>query len=64
MSKEKHWAVYKGDNFKFMGTTSQCAEHLGIKVHSFKFLTTPTYRKRTKRDGNSIYVVDVTEVEK
>lgn len=58
MARMKEWAIYKGDDFQFIGNTKECAEYLKIKVASFKYLTTPTYKKRVKGvDG--IFVVDL-----
>lgn len=44
--KPKEYAVYKGDELICTGTAQGCAEYMGIKLKSFQFLKTPTYKKR------------------
>lgn len=59
--KQKEWAIYKGDDFKFMGTTRQCAEWLGISINSFYYLSSPAYKRRMKNYGDNTVIVDVTD---
>lgn len=34
------YAIYKGDDFIMIGTADECAERLGIKADSVKWLST------------------------
>lgn len=62
MKKENIYAIYKGDEFIFMGTKKECAEHLGVIPRTLYFYTTPTYRKRSKiLDNNRTVVIRVEE---
>jgi hypothetical protein len=64
MKKENIYAIYKGDEFIFMGTKKECAEHLGVKPEAIKFYSTPTYRKRSKSlDNNRTVVIKVEDIE-
>jgi hypothetical protein len=58
------YAVYKGDNFIFMGTKKECSEHLGVKEDTVYFYTTPTYQKRAKtKDNDRMIVIRVEDIE-
>ncbi|MBS4200294.1 hypothetical protein KHA93_11695 [Bacillus sp. FJAT-49732] len=54
MKKEKIYGIYRGDEFVTVGTLKECAEHLGVKENTIRFMTTPSYAKRRKDDGNSL----------
>lgn len=41
------YAVYKGEDILCIGTAEECAAHLGIKVESLKWYSTPTGQRRT-----------------
>lgn len=48
------YAIYKGDNMIFMGTTTECAEHFGVKKNTIYYWSYPSHHKRAnskKRDG-------------
>ena len=64
MSREKIFAVYKGDEFIDLGTRKELAEKLNIKPNSIKFYSTPIYRKRTKDKPNSLIVIKIEDDEK
>ena len=54
MSRKKdntRWAMYKGDEFIDMGTVQYLSEKYHVKEETIKFYSTPTYRKRIKRNG-------------
>lgn len=54
------YAIYKGD--KFVGvfdTIRECAEYLGIKEESAKWLTKPGAHKRS--EGNKTLIYKMTE---
>ncbi|MED3623244.1 hypothetical protein P4482_09190 [Neobacillus thermocopriae] len=62
----KEYAIYRGDEFKYIGTAEECAEFLGCKVETFKFYLTPTYQRRVekrKRPKNYIVVVRLDDEE-
>lgn len=60
MKKEKWYAIYKGDTFIVQGTKKECAEYLGVKETTIKFMTTPTYKKRlVKEDNNRLLAIKV-----
>lgn len=64
MKKEIIYAIYKGDDFVYMGTKKECAEHLGVKPEAIKFYSTPTYQKRSKSlDNNRTVVIKVEDIE-
>lgn len=54
-----YYAIYKGDNHLFSGSLSECSKYLGINENSIKFYASPTYKKRTKEDGNALIVIRV-----
>lgn len=58
MSKQKEWAVYKGDEFQFFGTTKECAERLGVDVSTIRYYSTPAHLRRSN-PITSIFVVEV-----
>jgi hypothetical protein len=65
MKKENIYAIYKGDDFVYMGTKKECAEHLGVMPRTICFYTTPTYRSRFKdnEDSQRIVVLKVEDIE-
>ena len=46
MSKERVYAIYKGDEFVTLGTKKECAEYLGVNPSTISFMATPTHRNR------------------
>ena len=53
------YAIYKGDEFIDVGTSSELSERMNIKKQTLLFLATPTSRKRNK--GNRMIVIKFTE---
>lgn len=54
------YAVYRGDEFQFIGTAKECADRLGCSVNSFKFYLTPSYQRRlAERKNARNYIVVV-----
>ena len=51
MSKEKIYALYKGDSFIAMGTKKELADYLGVTIRTISFYSTPTYQKRYNYKG-------------
>lgn len=54
MTKEKEYALYKGDKFIDIGTKEYLAKILNVKKETIEFYASPTYQKRTK---DNAYVV-------
>ena len=53
--QEKIYGIYRGDEFITVGTLKECAEHLGCKENTVRFMLTPSYKKRRKEeDGNGL----------
>ena len=64
MKKEIVYAVYKGDEFIYMGTKKECSEHLGVKRNTIAFYSSPTYQKRAKTEDNDrMIVIRVEDIE-
>jgi len=57
----KIYAIYKGDEFLFMGTRKECASYLNVNLRTITFYTSPTYKKRCKNYGDTIVVIIVEE---
>ncbi len=58
---ERIYGVYRGDEFLTVGTAKECADFLGVKEKTIRFMTTPSYAKRRKDDGNSLVVFVVED---
>lgn len=65
MKKEIIYAIYKGDDFVYMGTKKECAKYLNVEPYTVYFYTTPTYRSRFKdnEDSQRIVVLKVEDIE-
>lgn len=50
MSKEKEFALYKGDKLLSIGTKKNLAKEKNVKVETISFYGSPTYRKRTSKN--------------
>lgn len=65
----KIYAIYKGDEFLFVGTAKECAKHFNIRNETVYFWNTQCYKKRIstlKRNGkerNCIRSIVVEEEE-
>lgn len=57
------YAVYKGDDFIFMGTLEEVAERLGVSTKSVKWMATPTAKKRADKPGSTKMIVEKVEVD-
>lgn len=60
MSREKFYALYKGDEIIAIGTLKELAKLLNVAPRTIYFYSTPTYRKRNK-GGNSYIVIRIDE---
>lgn len=56
MRKKNIYAIYKGEDFLFEGTTEECAEHFGVKEKTIWFWNTPA-NKRLDRKSRKIAIV-------
>lgn len=64
MSKEKVYAIYKGDKFIDLGTKKELAEKLNVKPETIGFLTTPIYKKRRgKNIDNALIAIRIEDDE-
>lgn len=43
------YIVYRGDEIRCMGTAKECADHMGIKMTTFKHYLTPSYNYRIEQ---------------
>jgi len=57
------YAVYKGDDFIFMGTLEEVAERLGVSIKSVKWMATPAAKKRADKPGSTKMIVEKVEVD-
>ncbi len=57
------YAIYKGDEFIFMGSAKECAEFLGVKVRTIYSLTSASHHNRIKENGNAVLAIKVEGIE-
>lgn len=57
------YAVYKGDDFIFMGTLEEVAERFGVSTKSVKWMATPAAKKRADKPGSTKMIVEKVEVD-
>ena len=57
------YAVFKGDEFITDGTAVECAEFMGVKLESFRFYMTPTYKRRIAKRKNARNYITVIKLE-
>lgn len=62
MSREKFYALYKGDEIIAIGTLKELGKLLNVSPRTIFFYSTPTYRKRNK-GGNSYIVIRIDDEE-
>lgn len=60
MSKQKIFAVYKGDKFISVGTLKELSKELNMKIDTLRFHSKPVYFKRTKEE-TSLRLYEVEE---
>lgn len=53
----KEYAIYKGDDFLFTGTLSECSKFLGVKQETIYFYTMPVYKRRCRNSKNRIEII-------
>jgi hypothetical protein len=59
----KEYAVYKGDNFMYIGTSKECAEFLGVQTNTIFFYASKAYKKRLEKTKNPQDPVIVIKIE-
>lgn len=53
-SKEKIYAIYKGDQFVTVGTVKECAEDLKLKEATIKWMSSPACHKRDVQEDRMV----------
>lgn len=65
MSKEQNmnqiYAIYKGDEFLFVGTKSECAAYLGVSLDTIYFYSTPAHWKRREKSNNALLTIKLDD---
>lgn len=60
MKKEKEYAIYKGDEFLYLGTLKECAAYLEVSERTIKFYMSKAYQKRSKtKENKRLLVVEI-----
>lgn len=59
----KMYALYKGDQFLFIGTMKEIAEHRGVQLETIRFLNTPAYKKRSKYQHEPLILISAEDDE-
>ena len=57
MKAEILYGVYRGEEFVTVGTQEEVAKELGVKASTVYFWSTPTYKKRLKKDSKALISV-------
>lgn len=60
---ETQFAVYKGDDFIFLGTLEEVAEKLGVSKGTVRWMSTPAAHKRAEKPGSTKMIVEKVEVD-
>lgn len=53
----KIYAVYKGEEFLFEGTSKECAKYFGVTVDTVRWWRTKANRKRSKGRNRKIAII-------
>ena len=56
--KPNCFAIYKGDEFIDLGTLEYLASSLGVRKETILFYSTPTYKRRIKKNGLIVFRVE------
>lgn len=59
----KMYALYKGDQFLFLGTMKEIAEHRGVQLETIRFLNTTAYKKRTEHQHDPLILIEAEDDE-
>ena len=51
------YAIYRGDEFLFMGTREECAKEFGVTKNTIHFYSTNGYKKRIRDDNYKTRIV-------
>lgn len=60
---KREYALYKGDNFITIGTIRQISKDTGKSVDFLRWMTYPTYEKRSENGNNRLKLVRLDEEE-
>lgn len=55
----KEFAIYKGEEFLFIGTAQECAEHLNVKTDTIRYYASPAYLRKLERRKARNYLIAV-----
>ncbi len=53
----KEYAIYKGDEFLFVGDIYQCSRYLNVKKETIRFMSYPAYKKRINENSQRLDVI-------
>jgi hypothetical protein len=56
-------AIYKGDEFIYLGNKDECAKFLNVEPNTIYFISSATYMKRIKGSNNRLIAIKVEEEE-
>lgn len=59
MSKNKYWALYKGDEYIYCGTIKEIAEKLKVSQNTISFYKSKAYKKRRKGSTNCLMLYEI-----
>ena len=51
------FAIYKGDEFLFVGTKYECAAYMGMRAEDIQYYSTPAMFKRNSAKENAIIII-------
>ena len=51
------FAAYKGDTFLIADYADKVAEYLGTSEDNVRWMSTPTYKRRIKPNGNGLVII-------
>ena len=55
----KSYAIYKGDQFLYLGSKKECALYLNVKKQTILYYTTKAYKRRGKENNNRLIIIEV-----
>jgi hypothetical protein len=57
------YAIYRGDNFVYVGTSRECADFLKVDVKTLRHYASPAYKRRVEKRKKSKAAVEVFRLE-
>lgn len=55
----KSYAIYKGDQFLYLGSKKECALYLNVKEQTILYYTTNAYKQRGKENNNRLIIIEI-----